>query len=80
MTCLANLKAEMKRHEITQATLADFLGMSLGNLHLKVNGKVEFTNTEMRVIQNEFFPDLSIDYLFSNSEFDLLSHKTEVTP
>jgi len=74
---LDNLKAEATRIGIKQQQFADLLQMSLGNINLKINGKVDFTNTEMRLIRSVFFPNLSIDYLFADDGDTVLSKDEE---
>ena len=61
-----NLKAEMARGGITQATVARHLGMTPTNFNLKVNEKVPFTIEEARDVRDRFFPDATLDYLFAS--------------
>jgi len=63
-----NLKAETKRLGITQESIASFLGMSGNNFNLKINGKVPFTIPEAKSIKVNFFPKLTIDYLFADTD------------
>lgn len=58
-----NLKAEMTKSRVTQQRVSEFLGMSANNLNLKINEKIPFTVSEMKRIKEEFFPELSLDYL-----------------
>lgn len=60
------MKAEFSRQGIRQSDVADFLGMTLSNFNKKVNESIPFTNKEMFSIRDEFFPSLTIDYLFQS--------------
>jgi len=59
-----NLRAEMARKGLAVNEIAVRLGGSAKTLHRKLSGKSEFTRAEIFKIRNEFFPDLSIEYLF----------------
>lgn len=59
-----NLRAEMARKNINGKHLAGILKISYESVGNKINGKTEFTRLEMFKIKHEYFPDLSIDYLF----------------
>ncbi len=61
-----NLKAEMTRQKVSQAEIADFLGMSASNFSLKVNERIPTTVQEAEKIKRRFFPKLTIDYLFAS--------------
>lgn len=65
---LSNLVAEMARYKITRYQIADVLGLSYGTVSQKINGSYEFTVGEAKKIQEEFFPELSIEYLFKIAE------------
>ena len=62
----SNLKAEMRRDGITQAEIANALGMSRDNFCMKVNERIPTTISEATDIKRKFFPELSIDYLFES--------------
>lgn len=59
-----NLLIEMKRRKITQTAMAEHLGITTRGLNLKVRGHSDFTAPEMFAIQREYFPDLTLEYLF----------------
>ena len=65
---LNNLKGEMKRIAITQNDVADLLHMSTGNVNKKIAGSVPFTIDEARSIRDTYFPEMTIDFLFSPAE------------
>lgn len=64
----SNLKAEMARNNITGETISQFLEIHRNSFYNKVNGDSSFSVNEAIKIQNRFFPDLGIDYLFSTEE------------
>ena len=61
-----NMKAEMKRHRVTQGQVADYLGMSENNFGLKINERVSMTVDEAKAIQKKFFPLANLDYLLES--------------
>ena len=61
-----NLRAEMSRIGIRQKDIAKLLGVSELTVSKKMNGKSSFTIDEAFLIQKTFFPNLSLDYLFSD--------------
>jgi len=63
-----NLKAEMARKKIDGLTLSVAIGCTPKTFSNKLSGKSEFTRSEIFTIQKEFFPKLSVDYLFSENE------------
>lgn len=63
-----NLEAEMAREKITQAKLADILGITPTTLSLKLNGKGTLSLKECVTIKNNVFPDKTLDYLFQTLE------------
>lgn len=48
------LRAKMIEHGDTQTTLAEFLGLSLSNLSLRINGKVDFRQSEIDAIKQRY--------------------------
>lgn len=62
-----NLEAEMVRLGITKKDMAKKLGMRYPTLTDKLRGKYPLHFEEALKIQYEFFPDLPLDYLFSQS-------------
>ncbi|MCI7492125.1 MAG: XRE family transcriptional regulator [Lachnobacterium sp.] len=64
----SNLKAEMARKNITGETISQFLKIHRNSFYNKVNGDSSFSVNEAIKIQNEFFPDMDLDYLFSTEQ------------
>ena len=62
---LLNLIGEMKKAKITQSDLAELLKKSKNIICQKINGKREFKSSEMFLIKDTFFPELSLEYLFA---------------
>lgn len=62
---LKNLPYELKKKKITQTQLAKFLGLSTRGLNMKILGTHEFKRDEMIKIRDEYFPDKTLDELFS---------------
>lgn len=73
-----NLKAEMARVKVSQADIAEFLGMSTSNFNLKVNERIPITVQEAEEIKNRFFPGMTLDYLFV-SDGDVPSKELRAT-
>ena len=61
-----NLRAEMSRTGIKQIDIAKVLGVSKIAVYQKMNGKSRFTIDEAFLIQKTFFPNFTVDYLFSD--------------
>ena len=59
-----NLKAEMARTCKKYNDIAEILGISYDSVMNKINGKTEFTRSEIFKIRDTLFPDLSLEYLF----------------
>ena len=61
-----NLKAEMARKDITMMDLSkdNELNLSYESLRNKFSGKTEWNKREMWHIKKQFFPNMSIEYLF----------------
>lgn len=62
---LLNLIGEMKKAKITQSDLAELLKKTKNIICLKINGKSDFKASEMFLIKDTFFPELSLEYLFA---------------
>lgn len=60
-----NLKAEMARKGVTLSVLADYLGITIGTLSLKLNGKYPITWDEAIKIKKFLGVDISLEVLFS---------------
>lgn len=58
---LANVKAEMARHQKTNADMASALGVSKASFRMKLNEKREFTLSEAR--KNAEIFDVTVDYV-----------------
>jgi hypothetical protein len=63
-----NLRAEMARKGIDGTMMSARLGCTPKTFSSKLNGKTEFTRSEIFTIQKEVFPDLAVEYLFAYSE------------
>lgn len=61
-----NFEGELARRGIGDDEVAKALGISPRTLRNKKEGVRPFTWPEVDVIQKEFFPDLTKDYLFSS--------------
>jgi len=59
-----NLEAEMARSKITQAKLAEMLGVTPTTLSFKLSGKSTLSLKECVIIKKNAFPDKTLDYLF----------------
>lgn len=58
-----NLMAELNINHFSQKEMAAYIGISERSISKKMNGKVDFTLSEMRKIQS-VFPNCTLDYLF----------------
>ena len=58
-----NLLIEMRRNRYSQKGLAEYIGMAAETMSRKLNGRSDFTLSEMQKIQS-VFPDCTLDYLF----------------
>ncbi len=61
-----NLEAELVRSSTSKNDLAKKLGISRKALYLKLNGKTDFTISEMKSIK-EIFHNLTLEYLFDET-------------
>lgn len=68
-----NLRAEMSRLGIKQIDIAKLLEVREATISDKMNGKSNFDIDEAFLIKKTFFPDLTIDYLFSNNANDTVA-------
>lgn len=62
-----NLEAEIVRHGIKKIEIARAIGKTYGTVSQKLRGKYPLTWDEATVIQECFFADLDIKYLFATS-------------
>ena len=64
-----NLAAEMARANLSKPALAQIIGIAVGSMYSKINGKTEFTLGEMqdiaRCLETMTEQKLTLDYLFS---------------
>lgn len=58
---VANVRAQMVKHKMTNVDMAKLLGLSSNSFSFKINEKREFTLTELAKMANLF--GVSIDYL-----------------
>lgn len=65
----SNLAAEMARKKLTGKEICKKISMSYGAWKSKTNGKSDFTRREMISIKKAFFPNMTLDYLFSDEAF-----------
>lgn len=65
-----NMKAEFRREGITQAQVAKRLGMTPNNFGMKLNERVQLTVDEAKLIQKDFLPDCTLDYLLVSDSND----------
>ena len=63
-----NLLAEMARKNITKKEIANFLDLRVATICDKIKGKYSFKLDEAFKIKKEFFPQLSVEYLFEVEE------------
>ena len=68
----ANLYMELKKAKITQTTVSNALGITNRTLSIKLRGDTDFTSDEMFAIQQEFFPDKTLEYLFHRDQKDIV--------
>lgn len=61
-----NLDAELSRYGINREEVANLIHKSVPTISLRINGnRSDFTISECQTIRDAFFPDMSLDYLFS---------------
>lgn len=60
-----NLEAEMKRHNVSRADLAEAMGCTLVSVQKKITGRVEFKCDEMFAVKKRIGTDVTLDELFS---------------
>lgn len=67
MPCM-NLKLEMFKSKVTIEELAAYLGVHRNSVANKLNGSSNFSIDESMKIQEKFFPDKDLKYLFGKEE------------
>lgn len=61
---LNNLEAEMKRKNVSRKDIAILLGLSYRTIHSRFNGDSEWEYSECVKIRDEYFTDMTLEYLF----------------
>ena len=64
----ANLKGELAKNDITIEEVSKMLGIHRNSVANKINGDSSFTIDEAFKIQKEYFPTLSLEYLFKKEK------------
>lgn len=67
MPCI-NLRGEMAKRKVSIENIAEFLGIHRNSVANKLNGDSSFSIDESVKIQERFFPDLELKYLFKREE------------
>lgn len=62
----SNLEAEMARKGINKLFIAEQMGMRYATLVDKLNGKYPLSFDQAYAIKKRFFPEYSLEYLFSS--------------
>ena len=65
---LSNLEDIRKKKNVSLVDMADLLGVKYQTISEKINGKSDFKFGEAIKIQETFFPEYEIKYLFSKSK------------
>lgn len=60
-----NLEFEMNKIGLKKKCLAELLGVRTATIYDKLNGKFPFTLDEATEIKKKYFPQKTLDYLFS---------------
>lgn len=76
-TRYSNLRREMANKNLTNVRLASALKISRSALRNKFAGKSSFTLDEALIIQKYFFPEHSLEYLFTGAETDFYRFKKD---
>ena len=61
---MKNIERIRKEKDISLVDIADLLGVKAQTVREKINGDSDFKFGEALKIQNEFFPEYDITYLF----------------
>ena len=72
-----NLVAEMKRFKITTQEISDTLNRHPDTISNWLKGKSEISIGKAFIIQEKFFPTLSVKYLFSKNPITPLEERRE---
>lgn len=65
-----NLRAEMARYGVKPKHIAATLGYSRKTTGKRLNGKSDFTLSEMKKIRDKHFPHMTLDALFKWEEVE----------
>lgn len=63
-----NLRGEMAKKRITIESIADLLGVHRNSAANKLNGDSQFSIEQAMKIQEDFFPEFELNYLFATEE------------
>ena len=63
-----NLEAEIARNKISKYNIAKEIGKTYGTLVQKLNRKYPLTWDEASIIQEKFFPNSDIKFLFATDD------------
>lgn len=61
-----NLEAEMARKKLTNGECASVCNISEKSFSSKRCGRTDFTLREIKILQKHFFPNCTLEYLFSD--------------
>jgi len=64
---LKNLKAEMARNGLVIDDIARAIGRANRATASKIRGESPFTFSEAKAVRDEFFPGMSLEYLFAST-------------
>lgn len=67
MPCI-NLKGEMAKKDITIEEVSKLLGIHRNSVANKINGDSSFSIDEAFKIHKNYFPNLSMEYLFKTED------------
>lgn len=67
MPCI-NLRGEMAKRRISIESISELLKIHRNSVANKLNGESTFSIEQAILVQEKFFPDLEIKYLFSKDE------------
>lgn len=65
---LSNLEVLRKEKNVSLVDMADLLGVKYQTIREKINGDSDFKFGEAIAIQEKFFPEYEIKFLFSRNE------------
>ena len=65
---LSNLESVRQEKNVTLVDIADLLGVKYQTVREKIDGKSDFKFSEAMLIQEKFFPEYEIKFLFSKKK------------